>query len=185
MFIPGDLCPLPPLGFHGILEWMSWRILVRCWNCQTFRGGFGNMGHVGSYWGYWDVGTLHMGSEEGIVFLLKSRIKMGEESDVSILFHFGTSGCIQVKEWGKKKIIPTLQAHKGWSLFLFLSLFPVSCRSSSLLVLTPLSGLAELKNHLAATFMPGLKIISNWKVFRNCCNNLGYLALSRVYIWFI
>lgn len=61
------------------------------------------MGHVGSYSGYWDVGTLHMGSEEGIVFLLKSRIKMGEESDVSILFHFGTSGCIQVKEWGKKK----------------------------------------------------------------------------------
>lgn len=29
---------------------------------------------------------------------------MGEKSDVSILlFYFGTSSCIQVKEWGKKK----------------------------------------------------------------------------------
>lgn len=159
---------------------------MRRWNCQTFRGGFGKMEHVGRYSGCWNVGTLHTGSEEGIVFHLKSRTKMGEKSDVSILlFHFGTSSCIQVKEWGKKKTIPNLQAHERWSLFLFLSLFPVSCRSSSLLVPTKLSGLAELKNHLAATFMPGLKIISNWKVFCNCCNNLGYLALSRVYIWFV
>lgn len=159
---------------------------MRRWNCQTFRGGFGKMEHVGSYLEYWDVGTLHTGSEEGIVFHLKSRIKMGEKSDVSILlFHFGTSGCIQVKGWEKINTIPNLQAHKRWSLFLFLSLFPVSCRSSSLLVPTKLSGLAELKNHLAATFMPGLKIIWNWKVFCNCCNNLGYLALSRVYIWFV
>lgn len=98
------------------------------------------MDHVGRYSGYWNVRTLHTGSQEGIVFHLKSRIKMGEKSDVSILlFHFGTSSCIQVKEW-EKKTIPNLQAHKRWSLFLFLSLFPVSCRSSSLLVPTVRTG---------------------------------------------
>lgn len=76
---------------------------MRRWNCRTFRGGFGKMEHVGRYSGCWNVGTLHTGSEEGIVFHLKSRIKMGEKSDVSILlFHFGTSSCIQVKEWEKK-----------------------------------------------------------------------------------
>lgn len=153
---------------------------------QTFPGGLGKMEHVGSYWEHWDVGTSHTGSEEGIAFHFKSRRKMGEKSDVSILlFHFGTCSCIQVKEWEKIKAVPDPQAHKRWSLLLFLSLLPVSCRSSSLLVPTKLSGLAELKNHLAATFMPGLKIIWNWKVFCNCCNNLGYLALSRVYIWFV
>lgn len=80
---------------------------MRRWNCRTFRGGFGKMEHVGRYSGCWNVGTLHTGSEEGIVFHLKSRIKMGEKSDVSILlFHFGTSSCIQVKEW-EKRLFPT------------------------------------------------------------------------------
>lgn len=148
---------------------------------QSWGWGHGTRGQLLGALG-WRSSTH--GVRGGHCFPLKKQEEKWEKNlyILLFLFHFGTSSCIQVKEWEKTQLF---QAHKGWSLFLFLSLFPVSCRSSSLLVLTKLSGLAELKNHLAATFMPGLKIISNWKVFCNCCNNLGYLALSRVYIWFV
>lgn len=73
---------------------------MRRWNCHPLRGGCGDMDHC---WENWGVGTLPTASEQGFVFLLKSRRKMGEKFDVStLLFHFGTSSCIQVKEWGKK-----------------------------------------------------------------------------------